>query len=673
MTQEIRLPETLMNKAEGYTLSKEERAKLVEVATRLLEEYDYDFTDDGINAIIDEWIANKGWLVNLFSQHENYNGNFQIVLPTTLKRPVDHDGINKFVDWAIEELKKSLPEIRIGMFGAYEYEEMFNAVDRIVDKLSYLENSAGSGIVYKGRTFDEWRAERRRMQNTINKARTNYDDWKTICANDGYKYVSRQDYNKYRAVSQIFHRLLSRCGIKELPNIINGDDCLLLKEYADTIGIKMTEGLKVAKYIRKILVKFGIDKVVDLHEQAWDTTDNDGNITHHTRMVDMGYNYYFALLGDSINPMEVPSEVVLSVNPIDYWTMSFGYKWASCHTIDKENRRGNDKNYSGCYSSGTESYMLDPSSFIVYSRPDAKRLEKIGETDLPLELQSKMKRCVFMLGEDKLVQSRLYPDGRDGGDEGLAGQFRNIVQTTIAGLYHTSNLWTLKSGRRACYDVVDTASEATHYEDYNEYEDCNVSYLRRVDGLLNTNPIAVGAMPICPCCGEGHESNEWITCEDCREEVCCEDCGAVLSRRYGEGIEVNGHRFCDGCCARRSGWVETEDDGWCREDDGLYEESTDTWWRDTYEGVYIEGVGEWFHNEEAAEDAGYVYCEYGDEWAYESDAYEVGDTGIYFSICHYDGYFETEDGKYFPTEECAENHGYIRQADGSWVKNTEVA
>ena len=76
------------------------------------------------------------------------------------------------------------------------------------------------------------------------------------------------------------------------------------------------------------------------------------------------YNREFAKYADALNPLKITRYTVLSVNPLDYLTMSFGNSWASCHTIDKNNKRGMPNSYEGMYSSGTISYMLDSPSMV---------------------------------------------------------------------------------------------------------------------------------------------------------------------------------------------------------------------------------------------------------------------------------------------------------------------
>ena len=668
MNEEIRLPGTLMVKDIWYTMSAEERSKLTNVASSLLLDYGYRYTEGGLNVIFNEWASKKGWLIDLFSKHPNYNGNFQIVLPSTLRRPVDMEGVRNFIVWAKTAVRKQIPELRIGMFTVVEYLEMRDEVAKIADSFNYFPGR-GKYILYRGKTKQEWQREKDRMEEVIYNAKHKVGGyWNSIFVGDKEMKISREDYRRLQAFDEIIDQLLDRCYRKEEPNIISQADKDYLSSYAEILGIPMVAGNRVAKYVRKLLVKFGADKIVDLHERSWTTTDENGNTVQNTRMEDLGYNHYFALLGDSINPVDIPCELVISVNPIDFWTMSFGYKWGSCHTLDKENRRNCDNSYHGCYSSGTTSYMLDGATFIVYSRPSAKQLEKIGEDGLPMELQSKMKRCVFYLGEDKLVQSRLYPDGRDGGDAGLAAQFRNIVQDVIAKLYDTANLWVLKKGTCECSSVVDAGRGATNYPDYENYDDCNVSYLRRVDGLLNARVITVGTAPICPVCGKEHSSQEWIICDNCRDTVYCENCGELVSRR--DAIYVDGEWYCDADCANSAGYVETEDDGWHHRRDCGYESYTDTWYYYTDEAI-VTTDDEWFHNGEAAEDCGYVYCEYDDEWSPEDDAYEIGDTGEFFN-CQYHDYIEAENGMYFPDADTAENNGYHRLEDGAWT-NEEVA
>lgn len=431
---------------------------------------------------------------------------------------------------------------------------------------------------------------------------------------------------------------------KPIPNSI---------ELAEKFSI--ARGQKWSRVISKIGKLTGLDKFTDIQE-----------VTHNgeTEKKDYGWNYKFALFADAINPKKVENTLVLSINPIDFWTMSFGDSWASCHTIDKSNRRrkGGSHNYSGCYSGGTESYMLDDSSIVVYYVDEGKR------SDTPYELTDKVKRCMFYLGEDKLIQSRVYPDGRDGGDSGLAKTMREIVQYVIAQLLNTPNLWKNAKGIEDCTAMI--KSEGVHYRDYQYYEDCNVSYLRRINGDLNTKKITVGAYPICPACGDKHYSEDWITCESCRGDVYCASCDASIYADDAIYCPDNGNYYCDSECAENDYVYYCEDsDDYHTEDNCRQDERNGYWYYYTDDGVWV--GDSWYHSYESAEEAGARYCEDSEEWSF--DWYETEDGYFVYdkdnceleTVDEYLYYFERNfDGEYTEdTEEAVENV-YQAEIDG---------
>ncbi len=382
-------------------------------------------------------------------------------------------------------------------------------------------------------------------------------------------------------------------------------------------GLKVTVGQKWSRVVSKFGKLTGLDKITEVR-----------TVTHNgeEQPKDYGWNYRFALFADAVNPKRVENTLVISINPIDFWTMSFGWKWESCHTIDKRGKRRAQPfhNYSGCYSGGTESYMLDDSSFIVYYIDEEIRDGK------PYELTDKLKRCVFYIGEDKLIQSRVYPDGRDGGDNSLAKTMRETVQYIIAQLLDTSNLWKNAKGTEDCVAMIE--SHGVHYRDYAHYGDCNVSYLKRVNGNLNTRKIIVGADPICPTCGCSHHTEDWITCPDCRGEgtETCARCGSSISEDDAVYCPDNGNYYCDSECAANDYVYYCEDDDCyhtednCREDEGngYYYYYTDN-------GVWVDN-DYWYHSPESAMDAGAYYCDDDNDWHYDhtttEDGYDVYDT-----------------------------------------------
>lgn len=644
MNEEIK---TIMIKdVEPYVPTESEMKYLLETGMDLLRDYNYNPTENGLRAIYDEWATNNAWMIKLFEKSPNYvNGKFYIKLPATkLVRPVDKAGVNTFVNWARETVREVLTNKYRIMIGLHTFSDYERAKNRVLNKY----NSMLQGMVWNGETENSLLAEYNRMKDRIDQE---YAKQTIYCCGDDY--VPREIYITIENVKRIFAK------VKEMenPQIIGEDDARKFNELLEDTIIKARahEGNKTTKFYGKIMREIGMDKVVDIKTERW--TDQDGVLRERTK--DMGYNYHRALLGDSINPYTYDRDIIISVNPIDYWTMSFGYRWASCHTIDKTNRRNCENSYHGEYSGGTESYMLDGSSFIVYVLPTAEEIENKGETLFADEKKSKLKRCVFMMGEDKLVQSRVYPDGRDGGDDGLAAQLRNIVQKVIADLLETPNMWRLEKGRYECQNVTRTIG--VHYADYDCCDDCNVSYLRRIDGYLNRNRITIGHDPICPCCGEEHDAHDNIQCYDCGEEmVYCERCGD--SFREEDGIRTNdGTWFCCGDCANRSDYVYCTDvEEWYHIDYCHCDDYEGEWFYYEDEAVYSE-EGYVYRNEYNAEADGCRWCE--DIERYSQDYYETVEGNYFYS----DSELIEIDGEYYESEEDAINDGYELNEDGEWV------
>lgn len=665
-TPKIELPETCMDTLATYPHTDEEKTAKAKQIADLIDKYDYTYTMSACDKIVAENFATKGWIYNLFSKHPNWDGDGHVVIKSNIKRPLDMQTVREFCTWCIEIFKRTYikqNELRVGMFTLKEYVDIIHKYERMYENLP-------DGAVLNGKTRYEYRSEVRRMHAVYANVNTKND----VCTLD-CMMVSRKVYTEYRQFCNLLENLLIDKLDKENPTLINKRQEKIVAEIIDsgyfTFKEKPVVGQKICKYIGKICKFYGINKFVEMKTDVW--YDQDG--TRHERAKDYGYNYHFAALGDAINPNEIERDVVLSVDIMDFLTMSFGYKWASCMTIDKENMRGvTGAHYSGCYSGGTLSYGLDKRTFVAYVRPTESELASIGESNLPMEEQSKFKRCLFFLGEDKLIQSRVYPDGRDLGEEGegIATQIRNIVQKAIADMLNVSNMWTLKRGQSACCEVIDTAYGSVHYRDYEFCSDCNVSYLRRVDGLINKKRIKVGAEPICPNCGDRHQNSEAIVCSPCfndedEDAPHCSRCGDRVDE--DDAIWIDDEVYCCSECAEASDNVYTEDDGWHYYEDCRQDDWSGDWYYNYEDGIDTKD-GHWYIDEDSAERAGYTYVDYNDGWYKNDEVVYDEESDTYFVPGETYGYVETEDGKYFINENTAADAGYV-QVDGTWVQREE--
>ena len=362
--------------------------------------------------------------------------------------------------------------------------------------------------------------------------------------------------------------------------------------------LRLHNGEKMSRVVNKVCKYLGYDK----HEE---------------------YNRRYARYADAITPLTIKRHTILSLNPLDYLTMSFGNSWASCHTIDKENHRGMPNAYEGQYSSGTMSYMLDPSSMVLYT-VDAKYEGNEYYT------QPKINRQMFHWGGNKLVQGRLYPQHNDG-DKDVYEPYRNIVQEIFSIIFDVPNLWTLKRGTSAISSYVYT--QGTHYADYCHFNDCTISLLQNAE---TDTTIYIGAEPICIECGCRHEISENINC--CHGNgYRCADCGDYVG---DEGIWVNGEVYCSDC-------VE-----WCSHCESYHRT----------ESTYIEGIGSVC--EGCLEDH-FTYCEHCQTYVYNNCSTYIEYRDEYVcDDCRLDYYTECEEcGEYFLNRDIHEHNGHCYCAD----------
>ena len=430
-------------------------------------------------------------------------------------------------------------------------------MDSLCDLLEEYDYDCSSWAL--DRIIDEWASQKQPLIEAFKK-HPNYVEGKFMIA-FSRDYERPLDVTIVRKFSHWLDDGVMGWGVTTLPEEINqrriADDCpwlpnnvyrffyylddkachILDDETASYINeifpnIKARAGQKMSRVVNKICVYLGYDK----HPE---------------------YNREFAKFADALNPLTIKRHTVLSINPLDYLTMSFGNSWASCHTIDKQNKRDMPNSYSGMYSSGTVSYMLDSSSMVLYTVE-----AQYDGTDY--WNQPKIHRQMFHWGEEKLVQGRLYPQSNDSGADEYT-TYRNLVQEIFSQLFDFDNLWVITKGTDAASRYI--ISHGTHYTDYQYFSNCTLS---RIKGNENVNNFVVGATPICINCGDRHMKADNIDC--CKPDtMICEDCGCVINE--DEAIWVGNYVYCRDCVSycdyceeyhrEESHWINRDDISVC--------------------------------------------------------------------------------------------------------------
>lgn len=449
-------------------ITKKERGELLEEMRTLLLQYNYHPTDKGLNEIIDEWATNKAPLIKLFKKHPNYNGKFQIVFDHDFNRVIDKEQSYVFAEY-LKQITRDNLLLKEYIVGKFSYSELIKITMKLRDIVYTFENSSYIRDI-NGKTYTEYNREFKRFSEIL---KNQYKMNKDVYIRDGKAY-KREDVIKSNKISNVISVLTSSSHISQFV------DKDIESYFARNIPeAKIKEGQKLSRAINKILHMLGVDKLPD-------------------------YNAQFAKYADSINPLKIKRHTVLSIHPVDYYTMSFGNSWSSCHTIDKLNKRHSPNSYQGEYSAGTESYMLDGTSMVFYTVDSSYDGNE-------LELQDKITRNMFHYYDNKLIQGRIYPQDCDSGCNDLYKDIREIVQKIIADMLKVPNLWVNKKGTAACGAA--TSSCGRHYKDYLSYENCNISILKDTN---THSQIKIGHNAICPSCGETHGRSNNIECGYCR-------------------------------------------------------------------------------------------------------------------------------------------------------------
>lgn len=592
-TPEKKEPRIAKEKFGEYELTTEERETLRKEIMELLQEYDYEPTEEGVDSILDEWVNNKGWMINMFKNHPNYNGKYQIVFDTDYDRVVNRKAISHFANWVNDNRREVLQEYKISPFSYREIREILNRLNNILSGMTRLGCHGHNTVLLDGKDYMYYYTEQERFK-SIQKR---YDG--KYCVGECYEYEGNYYTPESRNMIDNINRFASM--------IVNHTEHIADETFAARVNnifptIKAVAAQRVTRIVGKVTKLTGLDKLGD-------------------------YNKEFAKYCDAINPLTIKRFTVVSCHPVDYLTMSFGNSWSSCHTIDKNNKRNMENGYQGQYSSGTLSYALDSSSFIFYT------VDK-GYTGNMLELQPKINRNMFHMGEDKLIQARVYPQTTDS-EEGFYKQIREIAQKVIADCAGTPNLWRNVKGVDECkYRIT---SVGTHYKDYLHFSNCNVSYLKsdEADDYINRVKIVVGHSPICPKCGDEHDWQSSIECEHCyNDDVTCVHCGERHDR--DEMQLIDGNWYCRDCafyCEYHNEW----------------EIGRECFYIDNFHyGSYV--------CEEALDNGEFRQCEACGDWRYTAN-----DSGI-----------TAEDGKFFCDSMCASHEGYRCTTSREWYPREEV-
>lgn len=368
---------------------------------------------NGICSMLDEFFTNKEELIKLFEKSDNYIGDLRIMIDTSIQRYTNRHTISDFV---------------------YKFS------DKVESKKAILKT-----VDDKGKTLSDYVKIGKKTASVDdllngNFKQTDFSKWSEVFNSEGYTCESYKKYDNFTNIMSYVFR-------NEFSNVINERCVDNIKAYDSSM--KIIKGTKTSRAFNKVCAAYGVDKLPK-------------------------YNKLFAEYSDMVSESKRNIKFYISVNPLDYLSMSVGRSWSSCHYP----HRG--------YFAGTVSYMLDKVSIISFVYDD-----------IPTNIvdDGKIYRNMFHYKDGVLIQSRVYPQGNDGCSS-LYDEFRSLMQKELAQDLGLQNNW------NKCTNISIT-STGKHYPDYRYNRDTNMSYVGSKQG---TTSMEIGHITVCPYCGREDES-----------------------------------------------------------------------------------------------------------------------------------------------------------------------
>lgn len=425
--------------------------ELVDSIMTLLTKYSHRNSEHGVCMLLKTYFENKADLINLFRKSEFYVGDMRIKAPISIMR----DNNNLYILSTLADLTK------LG-------DKILTRVDKngktVID---YLKTGRKIVSVNEIKKFDSEFDLLKDKRELISGFRS--DGTTVESAN------KKSEFCDYMKSSQIRSQFVQ-------------DE----SEFPEEMHIH--KGQKTSRAVRKICEYYGLTTC---------------KLKNGQEIPDKSFESAFAKYSDAVSCKGRSMVFYVSVNPLDYLTMSFGNSWASCHTIDKSNKRRMPNNYSGMYCGGTLSYMLDSTSIITFLHDnEPKDIVNAG----------KIYRCMFHfnIASRTMIQGRVYPQGNDGATDlykVIRVRMQSILSECIGG-EDAEKTWVLSSTRPFSADNI--RSYGAHYRDYKNFRDCNISYIKGYEP--DACEIKIGHDGICTYCGMAYTESERLSHAYCAIE-----------------------------------------------------------------------------------------------------------------------------------------------------------
>lgn len=421
--------------------------KLADDMMELLRSYGHRNTEHGVCTVLDVYFTNKASLIEMFATSKNYIGDMRIAVEREFVRDCDGRAIRSF----FSTIHAKLP-----------LTEMLSTIDK-EGKTIFDHLSTGKKIF----DIDALPDANQQKEKLKEMNMWDYDTFTTI--------ESHRKYDDFLDHMNFFQSLYSP---------------VLPRDYLHNQtrnAPELKKGTKTSRAFNKVCVHYGVDK---LHPEV--------TMVNGVEKTVYPYNKVFAEYADLVNVQTRKMHFIISLNPLDYLTMSHGINWQSCHNI-----RG-----GGC-KGGTISYMLDSVSIITFV---------VENLEGSIHKIPKVYRQMYHYEKNLFIQNRLYPQGNDGAVN-LYDKFREHVIEEFDSLLGAGGEWKHKVGPDECVAHAKNAKGSQHYPDHTYNSNACIFYPANNEPSIANHVMTIGHMGICVNCGKEYDEHGRLnhySLNDCR-------------------------------------------------------------------------------------------------------------------------------------------------------------
>ena len=407
--------------------------KLVDDMMALLTQYEHRNTEHGVCVVLDKYFEAKKPLIKKLATSNHYRGDMRVIVQKDFDRDIDRVAVYNFCNNFSKEINA---EKALLVFEDADGKKVSDYILTGHRKVNMQSFDAKKYPAEKMSAFD--------LGNCATKVSS----------------------DKYDAFNGYMRNYFARMACAQIP-----------RDYTEN-GIEIKKGMKTSRAFNKVCTHYGINKA---NPKKVIETRN-GQTT--TRTV-YPYDQLFAEYADLVSAASRKLYYIISVNPLDYLTMSFGVNWQSCQSIRGYRGRG------GMACNGCMSYMMDDTSIITFVTDNIDGdIHNIG----------KIYRQMYYTDSDMFINSRVYPQANDGATN-LYDKFLGLFTEEMAEVLDIEeNDWVRMPGHGTVNDM--SRNIGTHYPDAGHNEDCGVYYSKsKVTSPRLHKKIVIGAHSYCPHCG----------------------------------------------------------------------------------------------------------------------------------------------------------------------------